>query len=149
MANVSWAAPVATKTFKDPKSLCQVQELPGEMNYSIFKIYKGGEPKYTINCDCWVSVLFSPTGKYIALGNSEMGAFEEKANLMVYNCETGAKKTYIPSRCSEEGGQGSCSSTYAVPTEWSKDESSLKYKAHVDRKDTVETLVFDSKNLKP
>lgn len=94
------------KTYSDPNSKCEVRSSSGE--YPIFKIYKNNKEIKIIDCDCYVSVLFSPSGKYIAFGNSEMDVFERKYALSVFKCQTEKIKGYLTTSCSQKSGPNVC-----------------------------------------
>jgi hypothetical protein len=113
-----------------------------------FKIYKKKKYVYSVECDCWVNVLFSPTGKFIAMGNRGTDSFKGYKELLVYNCKTGAKKTYVPAACGRLAKE-TCDSNSLEPFEWSQDEKSLKYTRHKDGEDLTKTLTFEGKNAKP
>ena len=151
VSTLAYAKSETKRIFSSSKSACQVKQVGGGDggDYPTFEIFKNKKALAKIDCDCSVSVLFSPSGKYIAFGNSEMDSFERKGNLMIYNCETGAKKTYIAPGCSKESGAGVCNANYAVPKKWSEDEKSLIYKNYSDGKDHAAKLRFDDKNSLP
>ena len=139
-----------TKVFKDPKSQCQVRQFGGanDGDYPGYKIYRKSKLLFPLKYDGVLSVLFSPSGTYIALGNSEMDSFG-KSNLLIVNCGSGAKKGFVAASCSITSGEEACIGNTAEPKSWSADERSLKYTAHVDGKDRTETLVFGAKNSLP
>jgi hypothetical protein len=151
LACAALAAEKPTRVFKHRKSACQVRQFGGGDggDYPTYQVFKRGKPVHAIDCDCSVSVLFSPSGKYIAFGNSEMDSFERKGNLLVYNCETGRRRTYLPPSCSAQGSSDSCAANVAEPRRWSVDEKRLSYRATVDGKERDAELVFDGSNPRP
>lgn len=78
--------------FRQKNSKCRVEKSGGE--YPTFKVFQGKHLLYAPASDGIVNALFSPDGRYVALGAGEIDGF----GVMIVNCGTGNRKGFWPGK---------------------------------------------------
>jgi len=88
---VAQADPSAPEVLKQKNSKCHVEKSGGE--YPAYRIFNGRKELYAPSSDGIVNALFSPDGRYVALGAGEIDLIEG-FGVMIVNCESGSRKGY-------------------------------------------------------
>lgn len=96
--NISIADPSPAKIIKAENSACRIESSSGE--YPTYKVYKKEKLIFAPESDGIVEGKISPSGKYIALGGSEVNFIDLEKDkyewgLVIINCETLKKKGYL------------------------------------------------------
>ena len=136
-------------TYSHPKSKCQVKTSAEE--YPTCRVMKGKKELISLPCESGVTVLFSPSGKYIALGGGEISpAYKDKDGefgLAIFNCSTEKMKGYLPTNCSKDAGAGVCIMNYYTPIKWKNNEMALEYSGEVDGTRITKKLLKFTKEI--
>jgi hypothetical protein len=134
-------------TYSNSKSKCRVSSSAEE--YPTCRIFKGKKELMSIPCESGVTVLFSPSGKYLALGGGEISSAytgdHDSFGLAIFNCYSEKIRGYLPVNCAKNTGAGVCILNYYAPTKWEKNDKSLEYSGEVDGKKLTKQLIKFSK----
>jgi hypothetical protein len=140
-------------TYSNPKSKCKVTSSADE--YPTCRIMNDKKELVSMPCESGITVLFSSSGKYIALGGGEIspaykGEDHIDYGLAIFNCHTEKMKGYLPTNCAKNAGPGVCIMNYYAPTKWKNNDKSLEYTGEVDgNKLTQQRLKFTKENPLP
>lgn len=113
----AYADPSKAHVWKQQNSGCVVKATTGE--YPMFTVLKKNKVIYKPKSDGIGEVLFSISGKYIALGSSEVDKVDigkNKYDIVIVNCESGKKAGY---------NIGVKELTAAWPAKWNVNDEAL------------------------
>lgn len=94
----------------------------GSGDHPVYEIKKDSKTIWSVETEGELSVSFSPSGRYLAVGNSELDQFKGKG-LLIVDCQTGKVKRHVKVSCMSPDGP--CRYPKIIPKRWNADEKSL------------------------